>query len=305
MAWLQHTWYWLRDWLTYILPALVNVVLVLLGLILSLPKLAEAIENTPKHRKLLAAVCLFAGLVGFIFDVGQRRSSDRQNKQLLTDEGIALRNTNDLVQKTTNLVTATSNMVIRMGWLEPQIRAINEHLETIDTKIVAAKKQNNPKLVAKLQSQKESDLSTLLALAPGIVGEMRTWFDNWDSSDRRIESTYEKARNDNFATMTPEEFTRKIYEPFQQQRLELNRDYTSQVLPLMTSANYLRGELLRKLPNYQQTEEDRKMADLFARVLTGTSMDWEEMKLATDYMDALVRRFSIAAPPVGLTAVTQ
>src|ERR1019366_1117790 len=107
---LHAIWFWLREWLPYVLPAVVNALLVILGVVMSLPKLAETIENSPTYRRVLAAICIVAGLVGFYFDVRARHDSERTSTQLLSEVGDALTRTNQLLTQTSSLVTNTSTL---------------------------------------------------------------------------------------------------------------------------------------------------------------------------------------------------
>jgi hypothetical protein len=83
-------WSWLLEWFPHILPAIVNALLILAGVVMSLPKLAEKIEDTPKYRKCFAVICIGAGLIGFVFDVRARHDSDKTSSQLLGEVGITL-----------------------------------------------------------------------------------------------------------------------------------------------------------------------------------------------------------------------
>jgi hypothetical protein len=133
-----------RDWFPYILPAVSNLILVLLGIIMSFPALAERVEKTPKHRKGVAWTCLILGLIGLIFDVGQRHSSDKTNKQLLENVGTALANTNELVQDTRTLVTTVSVTMPRLNELDVKLAGLNKQI---------AKSETDPKVLAELQRQ--------------------------------------------------------------------------------------------------------------------------------------------------------
>lgn len=94
---------WLKEWSAYLLPAVSNLILVLLGVWMSLPKFAEDVEENATRRKWLAVICLVFGITGFAYDVGQRRSSDITNKKLLQNVGTTLGNTNSLLAKLTEL----------------------------------------------------------------------------------------------------------------------------------------------------------------------------------------------------------
>ncbi|HKM85285.1 MAG TPA: hypothetical protein VJW96_03700 [Terriglobales bacterium] len=294
----KDAWFWLLGWLVYVLPALSNLVLVLLGVLLSLPTLAEKIEKTPKYRTALGVICLIAGLVGFCFDVGQRRSSDQTNRQLLQDTGKALKKTDDLVDKTNDLVTRTSQMVNTFGILMPQISALNAQMADINKKIEAAK--GNPQLIAALQAQASAtkaqadSLSRTLSLsfAPGIVAEMQYWAQKWDLDDRAIEREERQQKEKAPPNTSPQEIA-KLLEPLGKRRSAMNAGHTEQILPLMTNANYIREQLLH---GSESTQDDKQNALIFAKVLAGQSINWGQMGQVTRYMDSLVKKFTPATP---------
>jgi hypothetical protein len=94
---------WLKEWSAYFLPAISNLVLVLLGVWMSLPNFAEDVERNRTWRRWLAGICLIFGLTGFVYDVSQRRGSDITNKALLQSVGTTLGNTNSLLTKLSEL----------------------------------------------------------------------------------------------------------------------------------------------------------------------------------------------------------
>jgi len=290
---LHHVWAWLRDWSPYILPAVSNLILVLLGVIMSLPKLAEAIEDTPKYRKLLATTCLVFGLVGFTFDVGQRRNSDRTNKQLLENVGSALGKTDDLVDKTTGLVSNTNRVVATLGLLQPKIVNLYDRLSTIDARISLAKNENNQALVAVLQTERKSFLTSLLSVGPGIVGEMQYWAQRWYQDDNSLYYQTQQSYSSVPLDIDPKERSR-IVQPFIDRQNNLRAMYPKQLQPLVTSANYLREELLR---GSEQTPQDKKIASTFAKALAGEPYDYLEMKQMANYMDNLVNK-AVPTPQV-------
>jgi hypothetical protein len=136
----------LTDWGPYFLPALSNLILVLLGVVLSLPSLAERIEETPKYRRALAIVCLISGVVGFAFDVLQRHSGDRQTRQLVNDVSTLVGNTNALAGNTNALAESTTQAVNEIAGLRNQVTAYERSSEI-------ARKQGNQQLAGAFERQ--------------------------------------------------------------------------------------------------------------------------------------------------------
>src|SRR6266446_9376404 len=132
-------WSHVLEWSPHILPSVSNLILVLLGIIMSLPVLAEKIEKTPRYRIWLAVVCLVFGLTGFGFDVVQRHDTEKATRQLIG-------NTNTMVGSTNELVKTTRAMVNAVSVLEPKLNAVQLEIATLDIQIKAAKEKHDPKL---------------------------------------------------------------------------------------------------------------------------------------------------------------
>ena len=136
------------SWLVYALPDLSSLILVLVGVIMSLPKLAQKIEDNAIARYAVGIGCLVVGLLGFGVGIYQRRNATEQMSSL--------------VGNTNNLVTDTHNLVSTVGILLPQIAAANQGVADLKTELRAAEQKNDPKQVASLQvklaeAQKTSD----------------------------------------------------------------------------------------------------------------------------------------------------
>lgn len=296
VVYLKHLWFWLLDWYPYILPAVSTLILVLLGVIMSLPTLADTVEKTSKYRKVLAIVCFAAGSIGFYSDVVQRHGSDKQGKELVEDTQTSLTDTK-------SVLTDTNNVVTRIGLMQLQFAELNTRLREIDLKVAEAR--GNPRLIADLQTQlrdtqaKADTLSktSLLLMAPGIVAEMEHSWRNWSDEDEKLQDIGDIVVREWFhqhpqaSQQELEQGGEQAREPNTKERTELSRVYTLQLLPLLTNANYLRQELLR---GSEQTVEDKKNALIFMRALAGDSINWLEMKQITGYTANLVKRFAFA-----------
>jgi uncharacterized protein YoxC len=250
-------------WVEDALPDISNLILVLVGVIMSLPKLAERIEDHSRARYTLALGCMVLGLAGFAVGVHQRRLATSQMTTIFGNVNALVARTNTLVDSTNTTVANTNTLVTTFGLLMPQVNALNARVADLDLKIEAAR--GKPQLVSDLRAQatavqaQADSLSKTLALsfAPGVVSELRYWTNKWDSDDR-----------------------------------SKSTEYAKQVIAIMTSANYVRVELLR---GSDETQEDKRNAAIFAKVVAGESISLDEMKTATRYMENLFGKF-IRAP---------
>lgn len=193
----RHLLSWIWGWLIYILPAISNFVLVLLGVVMSLPALADKVEKTPRLRKSLGAVCLTAGLVGLGFEVVQRRSNDVEMQTLISD-------TTQLVAKQDELLTSTKTLVDnsnQLATLMPEISALNTQVATFSLKIGAAK--GNPQLTAALGADLE-----LLYLRGQLLSASANVRNTWSSWDTYQHEDHEKIAHSHDYNYTVFQFVR-------------------------------------------------------------------------------------------------
>jgi hypothetical protein len=277
------------SWLAYILPAGSNLILVFLGVMLSLPKFAQTIEDTPKYKKILAFACLLFAFVGFGFEVSQRRSGDQINKQLLEDTGKALTKTDVVLTQTRALVTSTQEMLSSIGLMQPQLTATNEHVERIDAQLNIARKRNDAAQVAALQAEKQESLTSLLSMTPGVIAALNDKYSQCFGNDIHFENL--------LGTTNPSEDR----QPIKKARADKRKECSDSVRPLLKSANYIREEILRRIPNYIKTEDDEKAALIFERAVAGDFIEYEEISAAALYLQKLSHKFP-PQPPTAISA---
>jgi len=168
-----------------------------------------------------------------------------------------------------------------------------DRLSTIDARISLAKNENNQALVAVLQTERKSFLTSLLSVGPGIVGEMQYWAQRWYQDDNSLYYQTQQSYSSVPLDIDPKERSR-IVQPFIDRQNNLRAMYPKQLQPLVTSANYLREELLR---GSEQTPQDKKIASTFAKALAGEPYDYLEMKQMANCMDNLVNK-AVPTPQV-------
>jgi phosphoribosylanthranilate isomerase len=237
---LFHVCIWLWEWLIYVLPAISNLILVLLGVVMSLPKLAEAIEETPKYRKLLAAICLIAGFVGFAFDVSQRRTSDQTNHQLLEDVKKSVDTLKDVAEKTNRAVDNTNSLVTSSSLEWAQLTSLNANISGLNIKIEGAR--GNAKLLARLQGEadaakKRAAQSTERILAttvPQSIEEMRRLYSTFNE---KIVSLYREQLDERMGGRLPsQEAITQDYKDRAHEAKLLRDEYESHMQVLVRTA---------------------------------------------------------------------
>ena len=289
-------------WLSDSMPDISNLILILVGVIMSLPKLAEKIEDHSAARYTLATGCIILGLAGFAASVHQRHQFNSQISQLISDSDKLVKDDDALIGNTGNLVTS-------FGVLMPKLSGLEVHISDLDVKIAAAREKHDPKLIADLQSQAAAAKvqvdglyrTLLLSLAPGIVSNMQAWRDKWDSDDRGWVSQLDQIQLNLGHDASPQEIE-AAQRPVRQRQTQMDKDHTLAVLPMMTSANYLREQLLR---GTELTADDHKNALIFDDILAGKPIHWYEMKQVTTYMALLVGKYPVQKPPTAIKETPQ
>jgi len=245
---MAQAWHSLWQWVLWVLPALSNLVLILLGIIMSLPTLADSVEKTPSRKRLVGGCCLIFGMIGFFFDVSQRRSQDID--------------TRNLIYNMTDLVNNTNGMVIAISPLQSQMASLKRQMSDIDDKILVAQKQRDDALVLKLESQKKVlqkqfelvDDNALFIVVPTVIRQLRHAAENW---------------NQLFAAQRSAHAT-----------LRINVTQTREVAGLMRAANSIREQLLNRLPAAEHSPDDQIAADKFNKFITPSPW-FEESNLST------------------------
>jgi hypothetical protein len=267
------------------LPDISNLILVLVGVIMSLPKLAEKIEEHAIARYSVAIGCISVGLWGFFISVSQRRQATSQM-------GTLVGNVNTLVLNTNTAVTNTNTMVSTFALLMPQVSVLNSRVSDGEKKIEAAK--GNPQLIATLQAQaadlreqsERASTRVLLAMVPGIVHELKDLASGWYNMLDDTDMTYK----------------RELLGQRHDMMVKVNEEFLGRTLPIMKIADELRTRLLKLLPASSEIKDDQTEALVFNRLMAGGRFgegdfsDYQDLRGVAEYLNQLAARVSQAAP---------
>src|SRR5271166_142032 len=284
---LRTLWLWTLEWTPYILPALANGVLVFLGVWLSLPDFAQKVQDNPAYRKLLAGVCITLGLIWMTAEIRSRRDSDKANSQLLRDVGTALIRTNELLTNTHSLMTSTASIAAFENTAIPQLAGLQTNIAHLHDELDAAKEKHDPELIRDLEAKAQAaheqahDLSReLLAvtMAPQVAAQLRDWDAEKKEADLTIgnEEWEEKqqlkdARN---ASAKPLDWT--------EVRKQSDQKFQTKLKSIVTTADFIRKEMLQRIPSQAQNREDREQEREFA--LAKNSPDSLDRNAAANYI---------------------
>lgn len=260
---LKHTY----ELLIYALPDASNLILVLLGVVMSLPNLAERVEENTFTRIGLALSCLLFGLAGFTVSLHQRRQSDLQQVQLVG-------NVNLLVTSTNALVGNTNTVLTTFGVLMPQVTALKGEVADVNGKLELAREKHAPREIAELEAKADAAQrlvdtasSTLsVALLPRITQQMRDTTLALSSGEKQQQVKGEKVRQS-----------------------QLRARYEAEMRPLIFAASLLQQQVLQ---GRATSQEDKAEAAIFIAALNGDFTSFDGIR-ETAYLDRLL----IPAPP--------
>lgn len=277
------------------LPNIANFLLAGLGVLMSFPEKAAQIEKNPFWSKAIGYICIAVAVGGFGAGMYQQNRFNSQISQLIADDDKLVKDDDGLVTNTSGLVLSTNTVVTDFGLLMPRLGALEAHVADVNLKLATAREQHDPKAIADLQSQAsaakaqvENLSKTLsLSLAPGIITALNSWADKWDADDRAWGDKYGKIPRD-----ASRQERDSLTEAIRKGQHDMNVSYTRQVLPLITSADYLKDQLLH---GSEPNAEGKKCAVIFAKVQAGDPISWNDMQHVARYMDSLVRKS--ATPP--------
>lgn len=277
MTWLHVLW----GWIPYILPSVSNFILVILGIVLSFPKLTDLVEKNAKHQKLLAVICLSAGFIGLIFDISQRWSSEQSMHTLIGQTTQTVKNTNDLVtttqdlaHKTATMVENTNNVVSRVGRLEPIIGTIKI---TVDEEV---------KRLAALPLA-EMTPSELSEQASSLANLMRWLTFTWLNQDTDIDNRYYDRAAEMRNHWTQPQRDDWLAEE-RRKREALRAPYDKRALELIANANRLRKAMLDKiLPS--DSPHNEHIEELFRNPQSDKRAPIVTLREIADYLEGLTK----------------
>ena len=271
---LRHICAWLRDWSVYFLPAVSNLILVLLGIIMSLPVLAERVEKTAKLRKWLAAICLIFGLIGVGFDIYQKRSSDQTNRELLGDVSVSAKNTTDLVHKTDDLLQKTTNLVGTVSVRLPELDTVLGNIADLRVQIQAAREKHDPKLLAGLQEQMKEATERadriakelrIITLAPRVASDLRDWPAQRSAYEKEFRNRQSEAESHCTSNEQATQDCGALHRRFETIYEGKVREWDAQLGGVISNADSVRAQILELIPKQLQTKEAEGQVQIFAQ----------------------------------------
>jgi hypothetical protein len=151
---------------------------------------------------------------------------------------------------------------------------LSSKIDDYSAQLRQAEKNKDTKAIARIQAEKDAaQKKLLLTTAVGVAEQLQRSAAAWKSRDEALYIGSSLA--------DPEAG---------KQMQELGRVYSDQLRPLMTTGDYLREQLLQKLPVVEQTDKDKLAASTFKRAIAGEIMSNKEVSDAGAYLFMLVGR---------------
>jgi hypothetical protein len=139
-------------------------------------------------------------------------------------------------------------------------------------------------------TQVQTDIAAkqlLLSIVPIVVRQLQELALQWYTKDDGIMTLYQ---GDSRRRSASDDDRQRLMLEMGQKRSELARDYAPQIETLMVNADFIRQELLQRLPPSEQSVHDRNEAVTFARESALGANSSGELKNAASYLSSLAQR---------------
>jgi hypothetical protein len=242
------------------LPDIANMLLAVLGVMMSFPDKASRMEKNSILRKSIATSCFVLAAAALFVGAYQRQRVSAQMSTLVN-------NGNTLVINTNNTVTMTGVMISKLGTLTSLMADLDRR---------AAANKGNPKELASLRAQiaAAQDQTTkvskqlLLSMAAGIANDVDNLAETQRVDEDRISHIFIGNNQMGFMKL----------------------GWAQRNQPSMATADYLRQQLLEELPPPVRTSEDSDEAKTFTFASTGGLVTADDLKKAARYLRELASR---------------
>ena len=171
---------WLKKYLPYGIPAIVNLLLVFAGIFLSFQNWIGYIEKDEHStlRRVVIFLCIALGLLGFGFDVVERYKNDNANHDLLSKVQVGLDETNRLLVEIGDVKTNVSFI--------PAIKEQMGKISIVQNQLAEAQEEHD--------TVREAELKRELSDAKLVVSQLRESARNWNAEEAHAKDEKERER---------------------------------------------------------------------------------------------------------------
>lgn len=162
-----------------------------------------------------------------------------------------------------------------MSSFGPKFIMVNQGLTGLNKRLDFAIAAHDSNAVAVLQAQKEAAMEQLVSVAPAIFSELSIISELCNNADNGfdIRMSFRGGRE------------REI---LAQDRQNERRTCDEELKPLISSADYIRQNLLNNEPLSNQTEEDKRQALIMTRAIGGESLPYTQIHSTALYLFGLL-----------------
>jgi hypothetical protein len=187
---LDRMWAWIKEWYPSLLPATVNVLLVLAGIFLSSSELIGKIERNPIRKWVFALAFIVLGAVGFVYEATERHHSEKGNRILMNNVQQTLDQTNSLLREIGDVKTNVSSIPL----LTEEMKCYKNQLFEAEKEHDTAKQAEYQKKLLEAQAAKMVLLKQVISNAKLVVSQLRYTAQNWSSEEAHAKDDKERDR---------------------------------------------------------------------------------------------------------------
>ena len=267
--------------------------LAVVGVLMSFPVKAEAVEKNPFWRRVTAWTCIVLGVSGLVVSAHQRHESESRLETVAANTKTAVDELSALVTKTNALVSDNNNLVSLYGLLTTQVVSVSDRLSDLEPKIEAAKEKHDPQELATLQAQAKSQRELLDGIskdflqlqAVRIANQLRGWELERSAAEQNMR--FQKYLVFHEHRLAGDEL--KKSDAGWDEKIKASNDaFFERLREIIANADALRMMMLRKIPPSALTPDDMRWDAAFLNAKKNPrSLD---LNMAADYLVALAGR---------------
>jgi uncharacterized protein YydD (DUF2326 family) len=171
-------------------------------------------------------------------------------------------------------------IVTNTGLLSTQITTESGNLAEINTKLAAAREKHDPQEIRDLEHQvliarqkvDETSQQLLLSMVQPVINQLMDYYYRWYRDEGRTEAEFD---------LNPSSHS---HDDYLKAARQMATSYSTQMRPVMLTANSLRQQLLNVIPSSEQTNIDKEHAAKFSKIVAGDDFEWGDVADAARYL---------------------
>jgi flagellar biosynthesis GTPase FlhF len=290
-------WHWITSHLLTVLAYGYEVI----GGILIFYSSAVTETSMPEDRRRKGHWIMFGvvALVYIAFGIGLRRVELQQNEQ--TSQR-ADQDRKELRENRNRVDSRMDSVLSSFQVTYSQLASVSSELGTMRNSLLQAIHKNDPRQIADLESKAQAaqqQVDTLshellaLTMAPQIVEQLRDWQIELDAREQDLHNE-EWEEQVHYMHDHQDDFTqgvKEINDRWDIRYRQKEEEFKAKLKGLVGTADFIRGELLQKLPPNWVSPEDRRQEQEFAKAKSDPGpLDQQRRGALASYLENLAKR---------------